>query len=445
MGSGNNGIPDSPAPSPPDVDVSPMPVASQTLRAPSTIAHPPRIALVAGEASGDQLGAGLIAELKRRHPEAQFVGIGGPGMRAAGQDAWHDCSELAVMGYAEVARHLPRLLRLRAALRKRLLAWRPDVFIGIDAPDFNLGLERHLKQNGVRTVHYVSPSIWAWKEKRAATMGRSADRVLCLFPMEPAIYAKYGMRADFVGHPLASTLTPDADRDGTRRALALPAHGALVAVMPGSRLSEIKRLGPDFLRACARLLVARPGLHFIAPMANANCRALFTQQLDRIAAEPGMGALRAALHLVDGRAHETLIACDVALLASGTAALEAMLAGRPMVVAYRIARATQAIVRGMRLLKTEHFSLPNVLHMTLPLTPDVQHAKASLAGKALVPELMQDACKPQLLADAVLAWLDDPARTLAVLARFADLHQQLRRDGAKQAADVVDDLLGDRR
>ena len=399
-----------------------------------------KIALVAGEASGDQLGAGLIAELKRRHPDACFMGVGGALMRAAGLEAWHDCSELAVMGYAEVIRHLPRLLRLRRGLRKRLLAERPDVFIGIDAPDFNLGLERTLKERGIRTVHYVSPSVWAWKEKRAATIGRSADRVLCLFPMEPAIYAKYGMRAEFVGHPLADAFPMAPDRDGARRALALPQHGTLVAVLPGSRLSEIKRLGPDFLRACALLLAQRPQLKFVAPMANAHCRALFSRQLARIAAEGAGRGLSAAMNLLDGRAHAALVASDVVLLASGTAALEAMLAKRPMVVAYRLARSTAVIVRGLRLLKIDHYSLPNVLDAALPTTSSVAATRT-----ALVPELLQAACTPAALAAAVLAWLDDPARSQIALARFAELHAQLRRDGSVLAADAVDEVLAERR
>ena len=391
---------------------------------PLPIPRPIRIALIAGEASGDQLGAGLIAELKKRHPDALFVGVGGAGMRAAGLDAWHDCSALAVMGLAEVARHLPRLLRLRSALRKRLLDWRPDVFIGIDAPDFNLGLERALKQRGIRTVHYVSPSVWAWREKRAAKIGLSADRVLCLFPMEPAIYARYGVDARYVGHPLAGMFAMEPDATAARAALALPSNGTLIALMPGSRLGEIKKLGIDFLRTCVLLLRERPKLKFVAPMANAGCRTLFASQLARVAAGPDAAGLREAVLLLDGRAHEALIASDVALLASGTAALEAMLAKRPMVVAYRVARLTQAMVRGFGMMKIQRYSLPNVL-----------------AGEALVPELIQGDCTPPLLKDAVLAWLNDPARVEVVTARFHQLHAQLDRDASALAADAVDELL----
>ncbi|MBS0193519.1 MAG: lipid-A-disaccharide synthase [Proteobacteria bacterium] len=413
---------------------------------PFPIPRSPRFALIAGEASGDQLGAGLITELKRRHPDAQIAGVGGALMRAAGLDAWHDCSELAVMGYAEVVRHLPRLLRLRRNLRERLLAWRPDVFVGIDAPDFNLGLERTLKEHGIRTAHYVSPSVWAWKEKRAANIGRSADRVLCLFPMEPPIYVKHGMNgARYVGHPLADTFAMQPDRDAARHALALPETGTLIAVLPGSRLGEIKRLGMDFLRACALLLARRPKLHFVAPMANAACRDLFAKQLSRVSAEPEAGGLRAAMHLVDGRAHTALIASDVVLLASGTAALEAMFAKRPMVVAYRVARATQAIVRGLRLLKVDRYSLPNILHAALPMSHAAHVLAPDLSGHSLVPELMQDTCTPVALCDAVLAWLDEPARREAVVARFAELHEQLRRDGSVLAADAIDELLAEPR
>ncbi|HEV2606753.1 MAG TPA: lipid-A-disaccharide synthase [Xanthomonadaceae bacterium] len=391
------------------------------------ILHPVRIALVAGEASGDQIGAGLIAELQRRHPQAEFAGVGGDAMRAAGLDAWQDCSALAVMGLAEVVRHLPRLLRLRRGLRQRLINWRPDVFIGIDAPDFNLGLERVLKQRGIRTVHYVSPSVWAWREKRAAKIGRSADRVLCLFPMEPAIYARHRVDARFVGHPLADAFALEPDRSAARAALALPADGRLIALLPGSRLGEINKLGADFLRASALLLGERPKLKFIAPMANAACRKAFSRQLDAVNAEYPNVMLREAMHLLNGRAHEAMIASDLVLLASGTAALEAMLAKRPMVVAYRIARATQAIVKGFRMLKIGRYSLPNIL-----------------AGESLVPELMQGDCTPAALADALRAWLDEPDRVQALLPRFRELHLALRRDASVLAADAVDELLAGR-
>jgi lipid-A-disaccharide synthase len=380
-----------------------------------------RIALVAGEASGDLLGAGLIEQLRLRYPDAQFAGVGGDAMRAAGLDAWHDASELAVMGLAEVLRHLPRLLRLRSGLRRRVLAWKPDVFIGIDAPDFNLGLEQWLKQRGVRTVHYVSPSVWAWREKRAERIGRSADLVLCLFPMEPEIYARHGVDARFVGHPLADTMPLEPDRHAARAALGLDPIRPLLALLPGSRVGEIERVGPDFLAAAARVLAVVPDLQVVAPMASMQARSAFERVLK---AHPDEAALSAALRTIIGHARTLMAASDVILLASGTATLEAMLAKRPMVVGYRIAPLTHAIVKGMGMLKVDRYALPNVL-----------------AGDTLVPELMQDDCTPEKLADAVLHWLRDPSAVAALQPRYRDLHVQLRRDASARAADAIVELV----
>jgi lipid-A-disaccharide synthase len=380
----------------------------------------PRIALVAGEASGDLLGAALVRDLKALHPDAGFAGVAGPQMRAAGVEAWHDCEELAVMGIVEVLKHLPRLLRLRRALRERLLAWKPDVVVGIDAPDFNLGLERRLKARGLRTVHYVSPSVWAWREGRAAKIGQSADRVLCLFPMEPAIYARHGVEARFVGHPLATMLPMHPDREAARRALGIVGGGPLLALLPGSRGGEIARLGPVFLDTVARLLERRPGLRVLAPMANPRCRERFQRLL---AAHPRSLALHPALHLVDGRAREAMVASDAVLLASGTAALEAMLAKRPMVVAYRIAPLTHFLVKRLGLLKVERYSLPNVL-----------------AGEALVPERMQDDCRAELLAADVERLLDEGLAP-ALRQRFEELHASLFAPSPRAAAEAVADLL----
>lgn len=378
----------------------------------------PRIALVAGEASGDLLGAGLVTELRHRYPDAELAGIGGPAMRAGGFEAWHDCSELAVMGLAEVLRHLPRLLRLRGGLFARLRDWRPDVFIGIDAPDFNLGLERRLKQAGIRTVHYVSPSVWAWREGRAAKIGRSADLVLCLFPMEPPIYARHGIDARFVGHPLADALSLDPDRGAARDALGLASEAPVLALLPGSRLGEIARLGPIFAEAAARVASRIPALQVMIPAANPACRAAIEALLAR-RPEP-----LPRVRLVDGRAHEAMIASDVVLLASGTAALEAMLAKRAMVVGYRISALTAAIVRGFGLMRTDRFSLPN-----------------ALAGEMIVPELMQADCTPERLATAVLDWFDDPQRLAALEPRFRALHEQLRRGASASAATAIAELL----
>ena len=380
-----------------------------------------KIALVAGEASGDLLGAGLINALRRRFPEAEFAGIGGDAMRAEGLDAWFDASELAVMGLAEVVSHLPRLLRLRRSLRTRVFAWKPDVFVGIDAPDFNLGVERWLKQRGVLTVHYVSPSVWAWKKKRAERISRSADLVLCLFPMEPPIYAKHGVDARFVGHPLADIMPLDPDRDAARATLALPADATILALLPGSRVGEINRLAADFLASAARVLATVPQLRIIAPMADAQARAVFERVL---ATHPDAATLHPALRILDGGARTAMVASDVVLLASGTATLEAMMAQRPMVVAYKLAPMTHAIVKGFGLLKVDSYALPNVL-----------------AGERVVPELMQHDCTPRQLADAVLAWLRDPAAVAALQPRFRALHDQLRCDASAQAAAAVAELL----
>jgi len=377
-----------------------------------------RIALVAGEASGDQLGAGLIAELRLRFPDAEFAGIGGPGMRAAGLDAWHDSQELAVMGLAEVLAHLPRLLRLRRRLRKRLLAWKPDVFIGIDAPDFNLGVEKWLKQRGIRTVHYVSPSVWAWREERAAKIGDSADRVLCLFPMEPPIYAKHAVDARFVGHPLADAIPLEPDRRSARDALAIVGQAPVLALLPGSRLGEIAKMLPVFLDAAALIAQSIPTLQILLPAANAQCDAAIREQLR---ARP---ELAARVRVLDGNAQRAMIASDVVLLASGTAALEGMLCKRPMVVGHRISPTTYRIVTRLGLLKSRYVSLPNVL-----------------ADAPLIPELLQHDCVPEKLAAACLRWFGQPQTVEALLPQFTELHKRLRCDASARAADAVAELI----
>ena len=380
-------------------------------------ANPLRIALCAGEASGDGLGAGLIAALKARFPNAEFAGIGGDRMRAVGCKTWFDANELAVMGLAEVLRHLPRLLRLRKAFRQRVLDWKPDVYVGIDAPDFNLGIERWLKARGVRTVHYVSPSVWAWREKRAEKIGHSADRVLSLFPMEPPIYAKHGVDARFVGHPMADDIPLQPDRGAARAALGLPPEAPVLAVLPGSRLGEIGRLAPAFFEAARRVAAQIPGLQVIVPAANAACR----QALDAQFAAHGADA---AWHLLDGRAREAMVASNVVLLASGTATLEAMLCKRPMVVGYRIAPLTYRIVKGLGMLKVERYALPNVL-----------------AGEDIAPELMQDDCTPETLSAAVLRWFREPGAVAALQPTYERLHAQLRQDASTSAAEAVAELV----
>ncbi|WP_394000763.1 lipid-A-disaccharide synthase [Luteimonas sp. WGS1318] len=383
-------------------------------RIPNPAGSPLRVALVAGEASGDLLGAGLIEQLRARHPHIEFAGVGGDAMRAAGMETWHDATELAVMGLSEVLRHLPRLLRLRRDVRARVLGWRPDVFIGIDAPDFNLGLERSLKDHGIRTVHYVSPSIWAWRQGRAAKIGRSADLVLCLFPMEPPIYATHGVDARFVGHPLAEMLALEPDRAAARDALGFAHDAPVLAVLPGSRLGEIGRLGEVFLDAAARVAAALPGLRIVVPAANAACRAA----IDALLAQPRFAAMD--VQVIDGQARTAMVASDVVLLASGTATLEALLAKRPMVVGYRIAPSTAFLVRLFKLMKVDRFSLPNVL-----------------AGRTIAPEFMQEACTAENLADAVLHWFRDPRAADDVQPVYRELHLQLRQGASATAAEAV--------
>ena len=380
--------------------------------------RPMRFALVAGETSGDALAAGLARALRERFPDAEFAGVCGPEMRAAGVEAWADANELAVMGLAEVLSHLPRLLRLRRSLRERILGWKPDAFIGIDAPVFNLGLERWLKRRGVRTVHYVGPSVWAWRESRAAKIGASADRVLCLFPMEPPIYAQHGVDAVFVGHPLADAIPLDPDRAGARAALGIAVHDPVLALLPGSRLGEIERMLPLFLEAATGVAAEFPELKVLIPAANAQCRVAIEQSLSRSPVPDSRFVV------LDGDAQRAMIASDVVLLASGTAALEAMLCKRPMVIGHRIAPLTHAIVRRLGLLKSRFVSLPNIL-----------------AGEALVPELLQDDCTPPKLRDAVLAWLRDPEATIALRPRFRALHEALRRDASARAADAIAELV----
>lgn len=379
---------------------------------------PIRIALVAGETSGDVLGARLIEQLRLRYPEAQFAGIGGDAMRGAGLETWHDADELAVMGLVEVLRHLPRLLKMRSALRRRVLQWKPDVFIGIDAPDFNLGVERWLKRRGIRTVHYVSPSIWAWRENRAQKIGRSVDRVLCLFPMEPPLYARHGIHARFVGHPLADSMPLEPDRSAARALWDIPMHAPVLAVLPGSRLGEIARMLPIFLAAAARVASRISNLRVLIPAANEQCAVAIRDELQR---HPDIAA---QVVVLDGHSHDAMVASDVVLLASGTAALEALFAKRPMVIGHRIAPLTYRIVTTLGLLKTRYVSLPNIL-----------------AGAELAPELLQDDCTADKLAAAVLHWFEQPEASAALRPQYRVIHESLRSDSASRAADAVAEVI----
>ena len=385
-----------------------------------------RVGLVAGEPSGDLLGAGLARAIRARYPDAQLAGIAGPAMQAEGVVSWAPMEQLSVMGLTEVLRHLPGLLALRRGLVASFEAFRPHVVVGIDAPDFNLGLERRLRRAGIRTMHYVSPSIWAWRPQRVHKVAAAADEVLCLLPFEPPLYHAHGVAARFVGHPMADAIPLVTDAAAARAALGLewglspgqsPGPG-LVALLPGSRRGEVERLGGVLAGAAAQLAAQRPGTRFVAAMATPQLRALFEAQLARHA--PGVD-----VHLVDGHSREAMTAADLVLVASGTATLEAALLRRPMVMTYRLAPVTVRIVRTFKLMQTQVYSLPNLL-----------------AGEAIVPELIQEDATPARIAAAAAALLADPAHCERLRQRFGELHELLRRDADRQAAEAVLAMAG---
>ncbi|MFC4764506.1 lipid-A-disaccharide synthase [Dyella koreensis] len=385
----------------------------------------PLIVILAGEDSGDQLGADLIAALRQRYPLGHFVGIGGARMQAQGFESWYDIRELSLFGFAEVVSHLPRLLRLRKELVARLIAAKPAVVVGIDAPDFNLGVEQRVRAAGIRTVHYVSPSVWAWREKRAEKIGRSADRVLCLFPMEPEIYARHGVDARFVGHPLADRFALVSDRIGARDFLQLPQNAPVLAVLPGSRPSEVSRLGRIFLDAARQVAAHLPGLRIVVPAANAQVHASLKAMFGDAPQNDDTPIL------LQGHAHEAMLAADVVLLASGTATLEAMLAKRPMVVGYRVSPMSYRIAHALKMLKTDVYALPNILARACGLGENAM----------LVPELMQDDCTPDKLAAATLALFHDSQRRGDIVAAFEQLHHALRGELEGQAGDHAADAI----
>ena len=382
--------------------------------------RPPSFGLVAGEASGDNLGGPLIEALAVRAPGSRFFGVAGPRMAAAGCETWYASEELAVMGLAEILGHLPRLLRLRQDVRRRFAAAAPDVFIGIDSPEFNLRVAADLKRIGIPTVQYVSPQVWAWRQGRVRTIGAAVDLVLCVLPFEPDFYAAHDVRAVFVGHPLADRIPLHSDAAAARAALGLPADGPLLAVLPGSRRGEVMRLGPPFAATLAWLRARSPGLGFVAPMAGAAVRRAFEQSLREHA--PGL-----EVRLVDGRAQDAIAASDAVLLSSGTATLEAALVKRPMVVAYRVAPLTGWLLRDLKLVKTAFFSQPNLL-----------------AGRPLVPEFFQEQVRPEVLGPAVLAQLERPDRD-ELTREFEVIHASLRRDASQRAAEAVLELLASQR
>jgi lipid-A-disaccharide synthase len=376
-----------------------------------------QIGMVAGEASGDLLAGLLMGGLKSRWPQLQAYGIGGPKMAEQGFEAWWPHHKLAVHGYAEALRHYREISGIRDRLAERLLQARPDVFVGVDAPDFNLGLEARLKTAGIKTVHFVCPSIWAWRGGRAAKIVRSADHVLCLFPFEPELLHKHGVAASYVGHPLADAIPLEPPRAAARAFLGLGADDEVVALLPGSRKAEIDLIAPPFLAAAALLHQRRPALRFVLPVVpglRARLQPLLAQHA------PGV-----PIQVVDGHSHEVLAACDVTLIASGTATLEAALFKRPMVIAYKLHPLSWQIMKRMRY--QPWVGLPNIL-----------------CRDFVVPELLQHDATPRALATAVADWLDQPAKARAVERRFVELHHLLRQNTAQRATDAIAQVVESR-
>lgn len=374
----------------------------------------PRLAMVAGEASGDLLAGLLMGGLRVRWPDLQAMGIGGPQMAAQGFEAWWPHHKLAVRGYVEVLRHYREIAGIRRQLIERLSRERPDAFIGVDAPDFNLHVEATLKAQGVKSIHFISPSIWAWRGERIEVIRKSVDHVLCVFPFEPAIYERAGIAATYVGHPLADAIPLEVPRAASRAVLGLREDEVVVALLPGSRRSEIQYNAPRILAAAARMQALRPGLRFVLPV-SAGLRSLVQPMVAQVASG-------VVIELLEGRSHEALAACDVTLVASGTATLEAALFKRPMVILYAMNWLSWQLMR--RKAYQPWVGLPNILLKDF-----------------VVPELLQDQASPDNLARATLAWLDDPAGAAALQQRFETLHRDLRRNTAIAATHAIEKIL----
>ena len=378
----------------------------------------PTVAMVAGETSGDLLAGLLLDGLKTRWPELQAFGIGGSNMISRGFDAWWPSDKLAVRGYVEVLRHYREIVGIREQLKTRLLTSSPDIFIGVDAPDFNLDLEAALKAKGIKTVHFVSPSIWAWRADRVEKIRRSVDHVLCIFPFEVALLAQHGIAATYVGHPLANVIPMQPDRAAARARLGLNEPDTVIAILPGSRQSEIQYLAKRFFQAAALINITQPAIKFIVPAIPA-----LKPAIERIAHEAGLHGVQ----ILDGQSHSVLAACDVTLIASGTATLEAALFKRPMVIAYNMNWLSWRIMQRKKL--QPWVGLPNIL-----------------CEEFVVPELLQDAATPQALADAVLQWVEikarEPAKISALEQRFTRLHAELQRNTSQLATDAIEKILG---
>ena len=376
-----------------------------------------RVGMVAGEASGDQIGAHLMAALKARRKPILFAGIGGPKMMAQGLESEVPMDKLSVRGYAEALRHYREIMSIRRRLGSALIAERPDLFIGVDSSDFNLGLERRLKDAGIPTVHYVSPSVWAWRGWRVRRVARSVSRILVMFPFEAPLYEKAGVPVTYVGHPLADMIPLDPGKAQARAQLRLAARKLIVALLPGSRRSELQYMGTAFLLAAHRFRQEVHDVHFVCPTVTRETRDMF----ERAVHENQRTDL--PLTLLFGHSHEALAAADLALVASGTATLEAALFKTPMVIAYRQSPLTWALMRSM--LYLPYVGMPNVL-----------------AGEKLVPELLQGDATPAALSAALLALLRDTAAQRRQVERFTEFHHLLRQNTAEKAAEAVLEVIG---
>jgi len=375
----------------------------------------PRVVVIAGEASGDRLGASFIRSAREQCPDLKIEGIAGPLMRAEGCEAWFDSQDLAVMGLFEVLRHLPRILRIRRAVKRRLRTNPPDVLLGIDAPDFNLPIERFARRKGICTVHYVCPSVWAWREGRVRILRAACDRILCLLPFEPAFLARHRIVGEFVGHPLADEIPADSDPQIAQQSLGVAA-GTIVTLMPGSRLSEVERIGPYFARTAAWLANKIDGIRFIVPVSSADLRGTIESQFAALA--PSV-----PVDIIDGNAHAAIAASDAVLLVSGTAALEVMLTKRPMVVAYRMSPVSYTIARILRafgFMKGKYISLPNLL-----------------ADRPLVPELIQGQVTVDALGQEMLKILAASSEREELIATFGQMQALLRCSAGERAARAV--------
>jgi lipid-A-disaccharide synthase len=383
--------------------------------------HAPKVAMVAGETSGDLLASLLLDGLKSRWPDLTSVGIGGPQMAKRGFDCWWPSDKLAVRGYVEVLRHYREIVGIREQLKSRLLADPPDIFIGVDAPDFNLDLEAALKSQRIKIVHFVTPSIWAWRADRVEKIRRSIDHVLCIFPFEVALLAKHGIAATYVGHPLANVIPMRPDRTAARAQLGLNESDTVVAILPGSRKSEVQYLAKRFFQAAALINKAQPAIKFIVPAIPA-----LKADIERVASDVTSKVDLQDLQILTGQSHTALAACDVTLIASGTATLEAALFKRPMVIAYNMNWLSWRIMQRKKL--QPWVGLPNILCQDF-----------------VVPELLQDAATSQALADSVLQWLDtktrEPAKITALEQRFTRLHAELQRDTSQLATDAIQKIL----